>query len=62
METAILTCPKCGHKQESEIPDSKCLPFYKCDKCGEVISVPKDSKECCVICEYSDTKCPIAES
>ncbi|MAZ67152.1 hypothetical protein CL652_00015 [bacterium] len=61
MDTANLTCPKCGHKQEVEIPEDTCLPFYKCGQCHKVISVPKDSKNCCVICEYSDKKCPVAQ-
>ena len=32
---------------------------YKCEKCKEIISVPKESKNCCVICEYSDKTCPV---
>ena len=61
MNGAILTCPKCSHNQEVEIPDGKCLPFHKCESCNEIIAVPKDSKNCCVICEYSDKKCPVAK-
>jgi hypothetical protein len=61
MNKANLACPKCGHEQGVEIPDDKCLPFHECGKCHEVISVPKDSKNCCVICEFSDKKCPVAQ-
>ena len=60
MNKAILTCPKCNHNQEMEIPEGKCLPFHKCENCKEIISVPKDSKNCCVVCEYSNKNCPVA--
>lgn len=62
MENANLTCPHCGHKQETKIPEQGCLAFYKCEKCEEVISVPQKSDNCCVICEYSDKKCPMPHS
>lgn len=60
MEKANLTCPHCGHTQEVDIPQNGCLTFHKCEKCQQIISVPKESKHCCVICEYSDKKCPVA--
>jgi len=60
MNTAELTCPHCGHKQGIEILQNGCLAFYKCEKCGEIISVPKESENCCVVCEYSDKTCPIS--
>ncbi len=58
MTKAKLTCPKCGHKQSIEIPTDKCIPFYFCDGCGEMIQAKKDS--CCVVCDYSDAKCPVS--
>ena len=58
MKKATLTCPKCGHTQETEIPQTGCLAFFKCEECNEIISVPKESKRCCVICEHSDKTCP----
>jgi len=61
MKTAILICPNCKSTQETDIPQNGCLAFYKCDTCDEVVSVPKESKNCCVICEYSDKKCPVAK-
>jgi len=60
MEKANLTCPHCGHTQQVDIPQNGCLAFHKCEKCQQIISVPKESKHCCVICEYSDKKCPVA--
>ncbi|TET01961.1 MAG: hypothetical protein E3J80_00720 [Hadesarchaea archaeon] len=51
-----IRCPMCGHVQEIEVPENACLPFYKCNGCGELIQTPTDT--CCVICAYSETKCP----
>jgi hypothetical protein len=51
-----IKCPECSHFQEIEVPEGKCLPFYKCNKCQKIMSTPKDI--CCVICAYSDKKCP----
>jgi len=59
MAKAILTCLECGAKEEIEIPKDKCLPFYKCKACKKLIFAPKES--CCVICSYSDKKCPVHE-
>ena len=53
---SILTCPKCGHKQEGEIPLDACIPFYECKSCGQVISA---EKSCCVFCDYGDKPCPV---
>jgi hypothetical protein len=55
MEKANLKCPHCGHIQEVEIPENKCLAFLKCKDCEKIISAP--NSECCVICAYSDKKC-----
>ena len=57
--TTTITCPKCGHKQEESIPQTNCQPFYTCNGCDEMISVPKESQNCCVFCEYADKKCPV---
>lgn len=53
-----LTCPKCGHKQTMEIPVDSCIPFYKCEECGEII----EAKSCCVFCDYADKPCPVGKS
>jgi len=55
-KTASINCPQCGHIQPIEIPAGKCLPFYRCQACQELISAPADV--CCVICAYADKKCP----
>lgn len=58
-EIANLKCLYCGFIQEVEIPQTGCLAFHRCEKCQKIISVPKESGECCVICVYSDKKCPV---
>ncbi len=58
---AEITCPHCEYKQAVEVPQSRCLAFHKCEKCQQMISVPKGSENCCVICEYSDGTCPIGD-
>lgn len=52
-----LTCPHCGGKQQAEIPEGKCVPFYTCNACGKLVQA---KKVCCVFCDYGDRKCPIA--
>ncbi len=57
--TAKVKCPKCSHQTEVEVPQKACLSMYKCDSCQQTISVPEDSDNCCVVCEYSDNECPM---
>ncbi|MCL5773679.1 MAG: hypothetical protein M1536_04795 [Firmicutes bacterium] len=58
MTKAELTCPKCGHKQETNIPESGCLAYYKCDSCQKINAAPEGI--CCIICAYSDSMCPVS--
>lgn len=58
-QSAMVKCPKCSHETELEVPQDVCLPAYKCEGCGELITIPKDSENCCVVCEYSDDQCPM---
>ena len=62
METANLKCPYCKEIQKVGIPETGCLALHICKKCKKVISVPRDSKNCCVICEYADRMCPTGKS
>lgn len=55
-EPATLTCPHCGAKQQAEIPEGKCVPFYVCNACGKTVQA---KKACCVFCDYGDRKCPV---
>ena len=54
---ANLKCPFCGNIMKVEIPQNRCLIILKCKKCQKFIETPKG--ECCVICAYSDKKCPV---
>lgn len=56
-EKSMLTCPKCGHKQEGAIPTTSCVPFYVCDDCKKTIKAA--GEDCCVFCSYGDKPCPI---
>ena len=53
---AVLTCPKCGKRQQVKMPTNACQHFYKCAGCGEILR-PKEG-DCCVFCSYADSKCP----
>lgn len=56
-DTATLTCPKCGHKEQGETPTTSCVPFYVCEGCKQTIKAHGD--ECCVFCSYADKQCPL---
>jgi len=55
---ANIKCPDCGSKQSVDIPKNQCLSFFKCEECDE-IKLPKRGY-CCVICSYSDIRCPVS--
>lgn len=58
MKTANLTCPHCGKEQHVLVPENGvCLAMHKCHHCEKII---KPKQHCCVVCEFSDTKCPVA--
>ncbi len=57
MKKALIECPKCNAKNELEIPKDKCLGFFKCSSCNQLIFA---QKECCVICQFSEEKCPVS--
>ena len=54
---AELKCPECKCIIDIDIPENKCLPFFKCSGCGKTI---KAKESCCVFCDYSDEKCPVS--
>ena len=51
-----ITCPKCGHQKEEEMPTNARQFFYECENCKEVIR-PKEG-DCCVYCSYGTVECP----
>lgn len=54
--TSTITCPKCGHQKEEEMPTAACQFFYECENCKDVIR-PK-AGDCCVYCSYGTVACP----
>lgn len=55
MLKANFKCPICGQIETIKIPKDKCLVFYKCNKCNNIVSPTRGS--CCVICSYTDKVC-----
>tara|TARA_Y100000815_G_C13233933_1_gene459131 strand:- start:81 stop:293 length:213 start_codon:yes stop_codon:yes gene_type:complete len=53
---STITCPKCGHKKEEEMPTNNCQFFYECENCKETLK-PKEG-DCCVYCSYGLVACP----
>jgi len=53
---STITCPKCGHQKEEEMPTEACQFFYECENCKGMIK-PKQG-DCCVYCSYGTVKCP----
>lgn len=58
MVKASLICPHCRGKQDVGVPTDSCLYFHKCEHCGKMITPKKG--ECCVVCSWSDEKCPVS--
>lgn len=54
--TSIITCPKCGHQKEEEMPLNACQYNYECQSCKTLLK-PKEG-DCCVYCSYGDVPCP----
>ena len=57
---SVITCPKCGTRQQATMPTDACRFFYDCANCGTVLR-PKDG-DCCVFCSYGSVKCPPMQS
>lgn len=57
-EKADLQCPECSGLTTVDIPLNNCLAMYICTGCKAIIKPPVESNNCCVVCEYSDKKCP----
>ena len=53
---SIITCPKCGLKEEETMPTDACQFFYQCKNCNEVIR--PIGEDCCVFCSYGTVPCP----
>lgn len=53
---STLTCPKCHHQKEEQMPITACQFLYKCVSCNQLLRpLPGD---CCVFCSYGTESCP----
>jgi hypothetical protein len=53
---ATITCPKCGHQLQRQMPTDARQFFYDCKGCGERLK-PREG-DCCVFCSYGTVLCP----
>ena len=53
---SVITCPECGHQRIERMPETACLFFYDCQRCGARLK-PKPG-DCCVFCSYGNVPCP----
>lgn len=56
MNTARITCPRCGFVKQEAMPTDACQYFYECTNCHTRLT-PKEG-DCCVFCSYADVPCP----
>ena len=54
-----VTCPACGHVAAETMPMDRCVFFWECVSCHEVVK-PKTG-DCCVFCSYGDKRCPFVQ-
>lgn len=53
---STITCPKCQHQKEEEMPTDACQFFYECENCKIILKAKKG--DCCVFCSYGNVACP----
>lgn len=59
MSKETIRCPKCNFDQEVGLaPDGKGPNFHECQECKEILVATTEGGRCCVICQFSDKKCP----
>lgn len=55
-KTAMLQCPHCSKKSKALVSIDNCPQSFVCPKCN--LEVKNPITQCCVICAYSNKKCP----
>ena len=55
-KNVILICPKCNGKNKCVVSKDVCPQKFTCPKCNEEVFNP--ITKCCVICAFSNKKCP----
>lgn len=53
---STITCPKCGHSKEEDMPTDACQFFYECENCKEILR--PNTGDCCVYCSFGSVACP----
>jgi hypothetical protein len=57
--SVTITCPTCGHRAMETMPTDRCIFFYACLECREVLRPL--AGDCCVFCSYGDRRCPFVQ-
>jgi predicted nucleic acid-binding Zn ribbon protein len=55
-KSAMLKCPHCSQRTRAIVDVDNCPQKYTCPKCNQEVRNPLTS--CCVICAFSNKKCP----
>jgi Zn ribbon nucleic-acid-binding protein len=51
-----VKCPNCSGKKRVEVSAEKGMNYFDCEGCGQNVKTP--ITKCCIICAFSDKKCP----
>lgn len=55
-KNVMLKCPLCLEKSKAIVSDERCPQQFTCPKCNQLVRNP--ITQCCVICAFSNKKCP----
>ena len=55
-KNVLLKCPHCSEKSKAIVSIENCPQIYVCPKCSQEVRNPVT--QCCIICAFSDKKCP----
>ena len=55
-KSVLLQCPHCKVKSKAIVSIDNCPQSFICPKCEQPVINP--ITQCCVICAYSNKKCP----
>ena len=51
-----IKCPNCLQGFRLDVPEKDTFQTIDCPKCQQKITTPMT--QCCIVCAYSDKKCP----
>jgi len=55
-KSVLLKCPHCEKKSKALVSIENCPQSFVCPKCNK--TVQNSVAQCCVICSFSNKKCP----